>query len=221
MAHNVSHEKGIWQRLRRVFLRPGGRQQQRILDREPRRLRRADQTFVRRVAVAYPDVWRMAHISSEQRHPIRNYKGAYKTFIGAVAEREDGVGAFVQMSGKGLLVGTGLPMPAPDQLTKLRSAIDAAAKVTASKAHVHGGRWDPLKRVPKGFPTDHPREELLRWKGIEVNHRPKTPAWLDTADAPTNVKALITLGKPIHDWLAKNVGPSAMTPEERFAPKKR
>jgi uncharacterized protein (DUF2461 family) len=173
--------------------------------------------------------WRVYRPNNDTR--FGTTKGPYKTFIGAVAERRDGVGAFVQMSSTGLLIGTGIPMPAPDQLVALRKAIDHATigpglvsaieSVRSTRAIVHGGRWDPLKRVPKGFAIDHPREELLRWKGIEINHRLKTPTWLDTIDAPRHIREYIVLGKPIHDWLGKHVGPSEMTPEERFAPKKR
>jgi uncharacterized protein (DUF2461 family) len=173
--------------------------------------------------------WRVYRPNNDTR--FGTAKGPYKTFIGAVAERPDGVGAFVQLSAKGLLVGTGNPMPAPDQLTKLRAAIaadDSGAAFTSAveavrrtKAIVHAGRYDPLQRVPRGFATDHVRAEFLKWKGIEINHRPRTPSWLDSPAAPERITDLIALGGPLHDWLGHNVGPSALTPEERFAPKKR
>lgn len=146
----------------------------------------------------------------------------YKTFLGAVAERPDGVGAFVQVSAKGLLVGSGVPQPAPDQLEAMRAGIAGAAsgpaleeaitEVRATGAKVHGGRYEPLKRMPRGYPADHPRGELLRWKGIEVDLRPELVA--DVAPA-------LEVGAPLHRWIASNVGPSALTPEERFAPKRR
>jgi uncharacterized protein (TIGR02453 family) len=173
--------------------------------------------------------WRVYRPNNDTR--FGTAKGPYKTFIGAVAERPDGVGAFVLVSAKGLLIGTGNPMPAPDQLTKLRSAIaddDSGAAFTqsvdtvrATKAIVHGGRYDSLQRVPRGFLADHARAEFLKWKGVEINHRPGTPAWLDGPAAPERIIDLITLGSPLHDWLGRNVGPSVLTPEERFAPKKR
>jgi hypothetical protein len=77
---------------------------------------------------------------------------------------------------------------------------------------VHGGRYEPLKRVPRGFPADHPRADLLRWKGIEVNVRPR---------AATEVGAALEVGDPVHRWLADHVGPSWLSAEERFAPKRR
>jgi uncharacterized protein (TIGR02453 family) len=152
----------------------------------------------------------------------------YKTFIGAVAEREDGVGAFVQVGPRGLMVGTGIPMPAPDQLTRLRAAIadepsgpafhEAVETVRSRGASVFGGRWEPLKRVPRGHSPAHPRAEYLRWKGVEVNHR---PGLSDRPAAPlsSSVDALIESGEPINGWLGRHVGASALTAEERFAPK--
>jgi uncharacterized protein (TIGR02453 family) len=157
-------------------------------------------------------------------------KDPYKTFIGAVAERADGVGAFVQISAKGLLVGTGIPMPAPDQLPRLRAAIadtrtgtafeTALASTRATGAFVHGGRYEPLKRVPKDFPSDHPRADYLRWKGVEANSRIAKPVWVDPVTATAAIKELFTRGDALHRWLGRHVGPSTMTPEERFAPKR-
>jgi uncharacterized protein (DUF2461 family) len=163
--------------------------------------------------------WRIYRPNNDVRFGNRP---PYKTFLGAVAERVDGVGAFVQVSERGLLVGTGIPMPAPDQLAALRSAIaddgsgpaleGAIAAVGATGGRVHGGRHEPLKRTPRGIEPDHPRAELLRWKGIEVDVRPTTAAAVPDA---------LELGDPIHRWLARHVGPSSLTPEERFAPKRR
>jgi uncharacterized protein (DUF2461 family) len=129
----------------------------------------------------------------------RSARQPYKTFLGAVTEDADGVGAFVQVGPRGLLVGTGVPQPAADQLARLREAIGggtsgpaftaAVGAVEAAGGRVHGGRWDPLARVPRGWPADHPRAAWLRWKGVEVSHRPGSPAWLDTPDAPAQVRS--------------------------------
>lgn len=173
--------------------------------------------------------WRVYRPNNDTR--FGTAKGPYKTFIGAVSERTDGVGAFVQVSARGLLVGTGMPMPAQDQLERLRAAIDDAASgesfcvavdaVRATGAHVFHGRWDPLARTPRGYPSDHPRSEFLRWKGVEIAHREGVPAWLGRPGAADEITRLIATGAPLHGWLARHVGPSSLTPEERFAPKRR
>lgn len=154
-------------------------------------------------------------------------KPPYKTFIGAVSERADGVGAFVQVGPAGLLVGTGIPMPAQDQLPRLRAALAdepagegflaAVAEVRRRGGRVHGGRWPALRRTPPPYPAGHPRAEYLRWKGVEIEHRPGLPAWLDGERAAVEVDRLLGLGEPLHTWLADHVGPSGLTPEERFA----
>jgi uncharacterized protein (DUF2461 family) len=159
-------------------------------------------------------------------HNDTRFGGApYKTFLGAVTERGDGVGAFVQVGPRGLLLGTGVPMPAPDQLARLRAALTddaagpgfvaAAEQVASTGARVHGGRYAPLARVPRGFPADSPRAAWLRWKGVEVTQRPA----LARDPSAEGVGELLTAGEPLHRWLAEHVGPSAMTPEERFAPR--
>ena len=156
-------------------------------------------------------------------------RSPYKTFIGAVAERPDGVGAFVQVGPRGLMIGTGIPMPAPDQLTRQRTAIAAESSgaafqhaldaVRAAGATVFGGRWEPLQRVPRGQPANHPRAEYLRWKGVEIGHGPGLPDWLDQPHWSKNIDQVIGLGGPVHDWLGRHVGTSALTAEQRYAPK--
>lgn len=171
--------------------------------------------------------WRVYRPRNDTR--FQKGKEPYKLFIGAVAERSDGVGAFVRLDAEGLLVGTGLPMPAPDQLPRLRAAvadersgpelIEAIEQVRSTGARVHGGRWEPLVRVPRGFPTDHPRADLLRWKGVEVSQRPRTSRWSSASAGAAAVTAALAGGGPVDDWLGTHVGPSEMTPEERFAPR--
>jgi uncharacterized protein (TIGR02453 family) len=173
--------------------------------------------------------WRIYRPNNDVR--FGNAKGPYKTFIGAVAERADGLGAFLQVSAKGVLIGTGIPMPAPDQLGRLRAAIAedesgtelvAAIEAVARRdVVVHGGRWEPLKRVPAGYGADHPRADLLRWKGVEANSRIGRPRWTKTDQAVEAVNALMTAPAELHSWLGRSVGPSALTPEERFAPRRR
>lgn len=177
---------------------------------------------------ATPSPWRVYRPRNDTRFGTVD---PYKTFIGAVTERSDGVGVFVQVSAKGLLVGTGIPMPAPDQLAALRAAIAddrtgpalvvAVEAARAAGARVHGGRWPPLKRTPRGYPADHPRAEHLRWKGVEANQRVRRPAWRSVDEAAEAVAEMAVAPAALHDWLGTHVGPSALSAEERFAPKRR
>jgi len=54
--------------------------------------------------------------------------------------------------------------------------------------------WEALKRVPPGFPPDHPRADLLKRKGVgisfpkipkEVRFSPKLRDWLAARSAET------------------------------------
>lgn len=172
--------------------------------------------------------WRVYQPHNDTR--FRPDAAPYKTFIGAVSERPDGIGAFVQIGASGLRIGTGMPIPAPDQLARLRAAIAdergpalvaAIGAVEQAGGRVVAGRWPALRRVPNGYPAEHPFGELLRWKGVEIDHRLGRPAWLDTAEAGNAISARIRLGEHVHDWLATAVGPSELSAEERFAPKRR
>jgi uncharacterized protein (TIGR02453 family) len=151
-------------------------------------------------------------------------KAPYKTFIGAVTQLPSGNGFFIQISSKGLLLGSGYPMMAPDQLQKFRTAVAAqstgsafvellAAEGTAG-VRIFGGRYEPLKRNPKGFAAEHPRGEWLRWKGVEISQRLGWPTWLSTARAGAELRKLMQAGAPVTSWLDNHVGPSALTPEE-------
>jgi uncharacterized protein (TIGR02453 family) len=156
-------------------------------------------------------------------------KAPYKDFIGAVTQLPSGNGFFVQVSAKGLLLGSGYPMMAPDQLISFRNALDnektgaafaallnaqQTSTKSSSEVRIFGGRYEPLKRNPKGFAADHPRGEWLRWKGVEVSQRLGSPKWLSTSSAAEKISVLMSNGRAVTDWLDKHVGPSALTPEE-------
>jgi uncharacterized protein (TIGR02453 family) len=166
--------------------------------------------------------WRIYRPHRDTR--FAHNKEPYKNFIGAVAQQSSGNGVFIQISSKGLLIGSGYPMMATDQLTTFRAAIadditgadfiDRLRDVNAVGLPVTGGRYEPLKRNPKGYPAGHPREEVLRWKGVEIPQRLGTPRWLATAQAPRKILEALNKGKPVTDWLDTHVGPSSLTPEE-------
>jgi uncharacterized protein (TIGR02453 family) len=151
-------------------------------------------------------------------------KTPYKDFIGAVTQLPSGNGFFIQISAKGLLLGSGYPMMAPDQLEAFRQAVSndrtgqAFEKLLAAEqsdqVRIFGGRYEPLKRNPKGYPPEHPRSEQLRWKGVEVSQRIGNPKWLGTNQATENIQTFLKNGASITAWLDKHVGPSALTPEE-------
>lgn len=109
-------------------------------------------------------------------------KSPYHTHISARIP-----GYVLWLSAEGLYVGTGLYMPDPPTLQKLRGAIDRdtsgralAGVVTAlRKKGYQVASHESVASVPRGYSADHARLELLRMKDI---HAGKT---LDPGGQPT------------------------------------
>ena len=139
-------------------------------------------------------------------------KTPYKTHIGALVGR-----GYVQFSAQGLAVGNGMYGMAPDQLDRYRQAVagdrtggqleDAIAAIEKEGIGVSGR--DVLKSAPRGYPTDHPRIGLLRYKGIVAWKEWPVEAWLETVAARDRVAGFWRATRPLSTWLADNVGPSA------------
>jgi hypothetical protein len=76
-----------------------------------------------------------------------------------------------------------------------------------------GSGEDVLVRAPKGYSPDHPRIDLLRWKGCIASKELGAPAWLRTAKAAAKVQEVWTRAEPVFAWLDANVGPSEEAPD--------
>jgi uncharacterized protein (DUF2461 family) len=68
---------------------------------------------------------------------------------------------------------------------------------------------DVLKTAPRGYPADHPRIGLLRYKGIVAWKEWPVETWLETAAARDRVAGFLRATRPLITWLADNVGSSA------------
>jgi uncharacterized protein (TIGR02453 family) len=138
-------------------------------------------------------------------------KTPYKTHIGAMVG--DG---YVQLSAKGLAAGAGMWEMAPDQLERYRRAVsddrsgEALAGIVAEAraAGLDATGHEALKTAPKGYPKDHPRIELLRYKGLITWQEWPAGAWLGTRRAKDRVVTFLRRSKPLNEWLRTNVGPS-------------
>jgi uncharacterized protein (TIGR02453 family) len=152
-------------------------------------------------------------------------KSPYKTSAAAVVgyDAEGSHTLYVQLSAEGLMVAGGAYMMAADQLARLRAAIDddrtgtELERITADIRRHKGeiGAHDELKTAPRGYPVDHPRIELLRYKGITgwFTHPPRP--WLHTPEARRKVAEGWRALAPLNAWLAANVGPSTLPPRMR------
>jgi uncharacterized protein (TIGR02453 family) len=145
-------------------------------------------------------------------------KSPYKTNIGAM------IGAgYIQLDARGLAAGCGMWEMAPDQLERYREAVSddrsgkelaaSVAKARASGLEVlaHG----VLKTAPRGYPTDHPRIELLRYKGLVTWRAWPAAAWMGTDQAKDRVVEFLRASRPIRAWLRTKVGPSTLPARPR------
>lgn len=144
-------------------------------------------------------------------------KSPYKTQIGAMVG--DG---YVQLTAEGLAVGSGMWEMAPDQLERYRAAVSegrsggklARLVVEARAIGLDVMGHEVLKTAPKGYPKDHPRIELLRYKGLVAWREWPAGAWLGTRRAKERVVEFLRDSQPLNGWLRAQVGPSTL-PERR------
>lgn len=103
-------------------------------------------------------------------------KAPYKTHVAAIfphraLPKHEGAGLYVHVATDQVFIGGGLYRPQPRQLQRLREHIAARhdrlrALVTTPAFRRSFGALsgERLKRMPRGFPTDHPAGDLLRLK---------------------------------------------------------
>jgi len=121
---------------------------------------------------------------------------------------------YISFSADGLSVGGGLYMPDPKALARYREAVDneksgvELVKIVAAlrKEGYDTMAHEVLKTAPKGYPKDHPRIELLRYKGIAMMKTWPVGAWLGTRKAKDRVVTTLRAGVPLNQWLLRNVG---------------
>ena len=139
-------------------------------------------------------------------------KSPYKTAIAATLEQ----GGYIQLSARGLAAGRGEYMMATDQLKRYREAVDddrrgerlRAIVAAADRYGIEITGHEQLKSMPHGYAKDHPRADLLRYKGLIAWQQWPVAAWLGTAKAKPKVEEFLRNCAPLTEWLARNVGPS-------------
>lgn len=140
-------------------------------------------------------------------------KSPYKTTIAAMVGE-----GYVQLGADGLAAGCGMWEMAADQLERYREAVSedpSGAKLAALVSEARRAGLDvmshgELKTAPRGYPKDHPRIELLRYKGLVTWREWPAAAWLGTARAKDRVSGFFTASGPICAWLDQRVGSSTL-----------
>jgi uncharacterized protein (TIGR02453 family) len=137
-------------------------------------------------------------------------KTPYKTHIGAVI----GGTGYIQLSAEGLAAGAGMWQLSPGQLARYRAAVASdlagpelerlAAMIEKAGLTVHG--HGVLKSAPRGYPPDHPRIGLLRYKGLTTWREWPVEPWLETASAKDRLIDFLRTSLPLVAWLNEKVG---------------
>ncbi|MFY9929684.1 MAG: DUF2461 domain-containing protein [Streptosporangiaceae bacterium] len=136
-------------------------------------------------------------------------KTPYKTHIGAVI----GDSGYVQLSVEGLGAGAGIWEMSREELARYREAVAsdrlgteleqivAGLEQAGITVHGHG----VLKSAPRGYPPDHPRITLLRYKGLTAWRQWPPAPWLETTSARDRLVSFYRTARPLCSWLADNV----------------
>src|SRR5947208_14377660 len=136
-----------------------------------------------------------------------------KEHIGLAIGYEGAGGFYVEFSLDGLLVAAGLHNPAPDQVERLRAAVDAPRSAAALTRAIPRARAAGLElnepdlvRTPRGYPPDHPRAELLRRRRLTVARRHELGPWLHRPQAGARIRRELEAAAPLVRWLRTHVG---------------
>jgi len=138
-------------------------------------------------------------------------KRPYKTHA-AVSFGGRGPGAIaghhVHLDPDGLFVAAGAYRLDPEALAAYRRAVaeprsgeDLETIVAALEGDGYELHGELLKRAPRGFPQDHPREALLRRKGLAVVRTWPVEPWLFTADVTDRIVRVFGDAEPLVTWL--------------------
>ena len=144
-------------------------------------------------------------------------KSPYRTEIGAAV----GPG-YIRLSAAGLGAGSGMFHLAADQLARYRDAAAddrSGGELTRIVARLAGDGCtmighDMLKSAPRGYQADHPRIDLLRYKGMAAYREWPVEPWLGTPAAADRVREFLRGARPLTGWLDAHVGESEL-PETR------
>lgn len=141
-----------------------------------------------------------------------------KEHVGLAIGYEGAGGFYVELSLDGLLVAAGLHNPAPDQVDRLRRAVDAgrtAAPLTRAITRAQDAGLElngpDLVRAPRGYPADHPRAELLRRRRLTVAYRHEIGPWLHKPRAGARIRDELQAAAPLVQWVREHVGVSRPT----------
>lgn len=142
-------------------------------------------------------------------------KRPYKEQASGIVTSDRSAGGFyLQLSTDGLYQATGCYEMAADQLKRYRDAVaskegEKLARIVSTLRKAGYGITEPrLKRVPPGYPEDHPRAEFLRRTGLMASRNERPGSWVHTGAALDRIREVVKDTKPLLAWLDARVGAS-------------
>lgn len=169
-------------------------------------------------------------LADPARAPFRIYrdtrfskdKSPYKTNVGAsfpwlgdadspAEENRHGIGGYFHLQPGEIFVGGGMWHPEKTRIDAFRRAVvsdpEAAAAAMEEPRFVDvfgrvGTDGEALRRVPPGFPADHPRADWLRLKDVVFGQR-LTDAEATSSDLPDLVADCFAAATPVLRYLAR------------------
>lgn len=143
-------------------------------------------------------------------------KSPYKIMHGAAHGAPGGV-YYLHLDASGFMVACGNYMMQSDELERYRQAVadDASGEELSEilaglrrrrSIQLGPGGLEPLKTVPRGYPRDHARADLLRQKGLIAT---RTRSGSELQNGPrlrTFVLETFEMCSDLTDWLGRYVG---------------
>lgn len=143
---------------------------------------------------------------SKDKSPLKDHQGMY-------LEMRNGLGWYLQVSTGGLMAAGGWYQSTPAQLQRFREHIDTAINLPlpglieqcrSAGLEVNG---EQLKTKPRGYPADHPRLDLLRYKTLYLRKDWEPEPWMEGPELDGRIRSVWESMRPLLDWLADTVGP--------------
>jgi len=132
------------------------------------------------------------------------------------------LGLYASISASGLVAGSGYHVMARDQLERYREAVDEDAAGRELQELAAGAQeaglelWsESLATAPRGYPTDHPRIELLRRKSLSLGATKRFGRGINRDEGLRFVSETWRAAAPVTGWLDRHVGASALPVERR------
>ena len=154
-----------------------------------------------------PEFGRDAYAYHLHRDP---YLWSHQVGIITVA---DTIGYRLVLSLEGLTAHAGWMRSSADQVQRYREAVASEAGQQAEKLLVrmqeHGFTVEgqQLARAPRGWPADHPRIDLLRYRTLYASRQIPADELASGAACTRATAAALRQVRPLADWLAEYVGP--------------